>query len=162
MTTMAVLYSVPLDTLSGSAAPLSLVFETASPTVQNAFGAIAVVATINGVLIQMIMSSRVIYGLADRGQLPRALSRVSPRTQTPSLATFIVVAVIVVLSQTLPIDALAERTSQIVLVVFVLVNVALIRIKLARLPHGSIFRVPLIVPILGLVASVSLFLTALI
>jgi uncharacterized integral membrane protein len=57
------------------------------------------------------------------------------------------------LSQTLPIDELAEHTSQIVLMVFVLVNLALIRLKL--LGHGTTeaFHVPLIVPILGSVTS---------
>ena len=36
---------------------------------------------------QMIMASRVLYGLADQGSLPAALARVSPRTRTPLLAT---------------------------------------------------------------------------
>ena len=108
----------------------------------------------------MIMASRVLYGLADRGHLPTVLATVSLRTQTPIVATLVVVCVIVLLTLTLPIDALAERTSQIVLFVFVLVNVALIRLKLRRDTETNHFEVPIIVPVLGVLTSVLLFATA--
>lgn len=152
-TTVAVLVAVPLATLSSSAAPLSLVFETAGDRIRQGFGLVAIVATVNGVLIQIIMASRVIYGLADRSHLPGVLAFVSRRTQTPVIATLVVVAIIVFLSQALPIHALAERTSQIVLSVFVLVNLALLRIKAKDHPGTDYFRVPLVIPILGVLTS---------
>ena len=46
-------------------------------------GAIGVVATLNGVIIQVIMAARILYGLARQGSLPAALARVHPRTRTP-------------------------------------------------------------------------------
>lgn len=49
--------------------------------IQQGFTLIAIIATVKGVLIQMIMASRVRYGLADRGLLPPTLAYVSPRTQ---------------------------------------------------------------------------------
>lgn len=159
-TTIAVLVAVPIERLAASGAPLSLVFATAPQSVQTAFGAIAVVATVNGVLIQMIMASRVIYGLADRGHLPAALAKVSPHTRTPMLATVCIVAVILLLTQTVAIGALAERTSQIVLFVFVLVNLALIRLKWRGSTASDHFRVPVIVPVLGVASSALLFATA--
>ena len=159
-TTSAVLVAVPVDTLANSAAPLSLVFANAPVGIQRSFAIIAIVATVNGVLIQMIMASRVLYGLADRGHLPTVLATVSLRTQTPIVATLVVVCVIVLLTLTLPIDALAERTSQIVLFVFVLVNVSLIRLKLRRDTETNHFEVPIIVPVLGVLTSVLLFATA--
>jgi amino acid transporter len=148
---------VSLDTLSGSGAPLLLVFSGAPPVVLQAFGMIAVVATINGVLIQTIMASRVLYGLADRGQLPGLFARVSPRTQTPVVATLVVIVLILLLSLTLPIAMLAERTSQLVLFVFVLVNLALIRVKVSRSGEQTYYRVPMVVPVLGVATSVLLF-----
>ena len=160
-TTTAVLVAVPIDTLSHSAAPLALVFETAPWNVKQAFAIIAIVATVNGVLIQMIMASRVLYGLADRGYLPSMLAHVSHRTRTPVLATLAVVAIIMFLAQAMPIDALAERTSQIVLFIFVLVNLALIRLKLMGHTTSAHFHVPMFVPIAGVVTSVLLFATAL-
>ena len=162
LTTAAVVMVVPLEDLSGSAAPLALVFARAPGAVVDAFGLVAVVATVNGILIQMIMASRVIYGLADRGVLPAFLSRVSERTRTPGPATALVVGLIILLTQALPIGALAQWTSQIVLSVFVLVNLSLIRLKLRGVrAEGPHFRVPLAVPVLGVVSSLGLFASAL-
>ncbi|MGJ8623080.1 MAG: APC family permease [Yoonia sp.] len=148
----AVLYAVPLDVLGSSSAPLALVFAGAPEALQQGFGVVAVVATVNGVLIQMIMASRVLYGLGDRGHLPAAFASVT-RTQTPLAATLFVAGLIMILTQTLPIAALAAWTSQVVLAIFVLVNVALIRIKHHGPPMGAYFRVPLVVPYLGLMTS---------
>ena len=141
---IAVLLAVPLDELAASAAPLALVFEGASPRIQQGFAVIAVVATINGVLIQMIMASRVLYGLAARGHLPAAFAKVSQQTRTPVVATLCVAAIIMVLTRTLPIAALAARTSQVVLMIFVLVNLSLIRIKHRAPPEADYFKVPII------------------
>ena len=159
-TTTAVLIAVPIEKLANSAAPLSLVFEAAPNSVKQSFAVVAIVATVNGVLIQMIMASRVLYGLADRGHLPAVLARVSHRTKTPVSATVVVVVIILLLALALPIDELAERTSQIVLFVFVLVNLALLRLKLSGNNDGDYFRVPMFVPILGVVTSVLLLGTA--
>lgn len=156
-TTSAVLFAVPIEKLAQSSAPLALVFERAPANVKSAFSFVAVVATLNGVLIQTIMASRVIYGLADRGHLPRVFSNVSQRTQTPIFATLAVVSIIAALALSLPITSLAEHTSQIVLGIFVIVNVALIRLKMTQQGDGAYFRVPMVVPILGVITSVLLF-----
>jgi amino acid transporter len=156
-TSMTVLLVVPIDVLSTSAAPLALVFSNAPEVIKQGFSAVAIVATVNGVLIQMIMASRVIYGLADRDHLPKVLAIVPKATQTPVVATLLVVAIIVLLTQTIPIGTLAERTSQIVLGVFVLVNVSLILLKMKPDEAAKHFRVPLVVPILGVITSALLF-----
>ncbi|QFT74921.1 APC family permease [Ruegeria sp. THAF33] len=156
-TSMTVLLVVPIDVLSTSAAPLALVFSNAPEVIKQGFSAVAIVATVNGVLIQMIMASRVIYGLADRNHLPKVLAIVPKATQTPVIATLLVVAIIVLLTQTIPIGTLAERTSQIVLGVFVLVNVSLILLKMKPDEAAKHFRVPLVVPILGVITSALLF-----
>ncbi len=156
-TSMTVLLVVPIDVLSMSAAPLALVFSNAPEVIKQGFSAVAIVATVNGVLIQMIMASRVIYGLADRDHLPKVLAIVPKATQTPVVATLLVVAIIVLLTQTIPIGTLAERTSQIVLGVFVLVNISLILLKMQPDEAAKHFRVPLMVPILGVITSALLF-----
>lgn len=159
-TTTAVLVAVPLGLLSETAAPLTLVFQNAPVSVQQTFSVIAIVATVNGVLIQMIMASRVLYGLADRGYLFPVLATVSRRTQTPVVATLAVMVIIMLLALALPIDALAERTSQIVLFVFILVNVALIRLKWNGTGEAEHFTVPIAVPVFGVLTSLLLFATA--
>ncbi|SMX43547.1 putative amino acid permease YhdG [Octadecabacter ascidiaceicola] len=126
---ISVLLAVPIDELSGSDEPLTLVFVNAPQAVQTGFAAVAVVVTVNGVLIQMIMASRVIYGMAQRGRFPSPFAMLSPRTQTPTIATAFVAASIMGLSLFLHIERLAGWTSQIVLAVFVCVNLSLIAIK---------------------------------
>ncbi|MEL6958050.1 MAG: APC family permease [Pseudomonadota bacterium] len=158
----AVLVAVPVSDLAGATAPLSLVFADAPRGVATAFAAIAVVATANGVLIQMIMASRVLYGMADRGQLPKGLAKVSPRTRTPGRATALVTVIILVLALALPIEALAARTSQIVLFIFTVVNIALVAIKVRLGSEGDFFKVPVLVPLCGVVTSAGLLMTALV
>jgi amino acid transporter len=159
-TTVSVLVAVPLHKLTSETGSLTLVFDVAPLRVKQTFGVVAIVATVNGVLIQMIMASRVLYGLADRGHLPSILAKVSRRTHTPIIATLFVALLIAVLSLTMPIDALAEWTSQIVLTVFVLVNLSLIRLKIAGQVDGDYFQVPMVVPIMGVITSIALFATA--
>ena len=158
----AVVLAVPLDILSGSSAPLALVFEGKGRAVGRIFTAIAVFATINGVLVQMIMSSRVLYGLAAQGSLPawlgsNQLSRVAARTRTPLVATAAIVVAVLVLALVFPIAGLAETTAVIVLVVFVLVNLALVRLKIRPGgPQAVAFRVPVWVPAVGALSSTAL------
>ncbi len=114
------------------------------------------VATVNGVLVQMIMATMVLYGLADRGQLPAPIAFVWPRIQTPVVATLLVAGAILLLALALPIGDLAEWTSQIVLSVFMAVNFSLIRLKRAGHTDKEHLNLPLIVPVCGLLTSTGL------
>ncbi len=155
--------SVPMQTLTISASPLALVFGEESANTKNMFIAIAIVATLNGVLIQMIMASRILYGLAAQGSLPKIIGAIHPVTRTPLTATSLVVAIILLLALFLPIARLAETTSVVVLGVFSMVNLALILLK--RKPQqttGDIFQVPIWIPITGLVSCLILLLSGLI
>jgi len=155
-----VVLSVPLEKLRVSASPLMLVFDQASDTTKGTFNLIAAFATINGVLVQMIMASRILYGLASKGHLPKRLAYIHPVTRTPLIATALIVAIILVLALFLPIGRLAEMTSQIALIVFAFVNLALIRIKVANRPvQGEFFEVPLWVPVLGFITCMLLLIS---
>ena len=148
---------VPLDQLGGSDAPLALVFETATGRSAAIISLIAIFAVLNGVMIQLIMSSRILYGIAREGWIPRFLANVHPITRTPIIATFAVAAVVILLALTLPIVRLAEMTSYLVLTVFTVVNVALIRIKLRDpAPTSDHFTVGLWVPVTGAIASLGI------
>lgn len=160
--TSAVLYVVPLHVLVDAQAPLALVFANASGWVQTSFVAIAVLATVNGVLIQIIMASRVLYGMADRGQLPSVLTQISSMTRTPGYATALVVVIVLALTQLASIEKLASYTSQIVLSVFVFVNLSLIIIKRKKLSSREHFNVPLAVPVLGVMTSTMLLMMSVI
>jgi len=154
--------AIPPADLSRSEAPLGLVFAAVTPLSPLAIALIAAVATVNGVIIQVIMASRVLYGLADQGTIPGGLGRllawVYPRTGTPVVATVAVALTVGALAISFPLEGLAGLTSQIVLCVFTAVNVALIAVKWReRGRPGQAtdgFRVPLWVPVVG--AGVSL------
>lgn len=153
---------VPMDKLVDSNAPLALIFEESGAALSGLFGVIAIIATVNGALIQVIMASRVLYGLAVQGSLPRLLGYVNPLTRTPLVATVLVVALIFILAFFLPITELAEMTSMIVLVVFSLVNVALLRLKLlSKGASDEYFNVPVWVPAVGLASCGFLLLAGL-
>jgi len=154
---------VPMDELIVSDAPLALVFSKAGSGPSNLFNIIGCFATVNGVLVQIIMSSRVLYGLGSQGSLPAQMAYVNPLTRTPIVATVLVVAIIFLLAFFFPIAKLAEMASSIILLVFIFVNIALLRLKWSgEPPQGDVFQVPTLVPIMGLITSVMLLLAGLI
>ena len=155
--------AVPPQELARSSAPLALVFERLTGLPLVTMSAIAVVATLNGIIVHMIMIARVIYGLADQGSLPKALTRLNRVTHTPLLATAIGVGAILVLALAVPLAGLADLTAGFTLVIFAVVNLALIRIKSRNeaSPLGT-FICPRWVPFAGLVSSVLLLVVDLI
>ncbi|MEN3974260.1 amino acid permease [Emcibacter sp. SYSU 3D8] len=148
------LIAVPPEELATSSAPLALVFERLTGMPLASMSLIAVVATLNGIIVHMIMIARVIYGLADRGHLPPVLKGLSPVTGTPLLATAIGVGAILLFALVVPIEGLADWTARLTLVIFVIVNLALIRIKRqeAAPPPGAFICKPW-VPVAGLISS---------
>jgi len=148
----AVLAVSPAE-LGASEAPLALVFERSAGVRGSAISGIAVLAMVNGALIQVIMAARVLYGLASQGSLPGPLARIHPRTRTPLLATAIITGVVAALGLWLPLVELAAATSVITLAVFASVNLALWRVKL-RDPNPAQARVfPMWIPIAGFTVS---------
>lgn len=115
--------------LALSDAPLAAVYVKATGQAPVIISVIGGFAVINGALIQIIMTSRMFYGLADRGWLPGFLQTISPLTQTPLSSTLLTVSLMILFALTLPMVTLAELTSYLILLVFALVNLALIKIK---------------------------------
>ncbi len=152
--------TVSPDELAQSPAPLALVFQRLTGLPLISMSAIAIVATVNGIIVHMIMIARVIYGLAEQGNLPKAIARLNAVTRTPVLATAIGVAAILVLSLTVPLAGLADLTARCTLVIFAVVNIALIKIRSGETtaPIG-VFLCPRWVPFAGFV-STALFLWA--
>jgi len=151
--------AVPMEVLSTSQAPLADVFRHLTATSPVAITVIAVFATANTLLVQMIMVVRVIYGMVKLGSLPKPLGVVSAVTRTPLRATVLVALVVGALAMAAPLDGLARATSTVSLTVFTLVNLALVRLKLSgdACPHDG-FTVPVWVPVAG-TASCIVFLT---
>ena len=154
VTAVACVLAVPPAELAASEAPLMLVFERSGGS-GALLGWIALLAMLNGALVQIVKSSRVLYGLADVGALPPALAAIHPRTRTPLRTTALVVAAAGILAVGLPVETLAAGTSAVTLATFALANLALVRIHARGEPSPS-FSVPRGVPIAGFVLTVLL------
>jgi amino acid transporter len=143
--------------LATSKAPLALVFERLTGMSPRTMSLIAIVATINGVIVQIIMASRVLYGLATQGNLPAWLKHVSPITRTPLNATLLTTAAVLALALLLPLEQLADLTSRITLIMFALINLALVRIKAReREAPANTYVAPHWIPWAGLVSCLAL------
>ncbi|MCW9014929.1 MAG: APC family permease [Gammaproteobacteria bacterium] len=143
------------DELAQSTAPLAAVYFTATGKAPIIITIIGIFAVVNGALIQLIMSSRMLYGMSCRGWLPGCLGRIYPVTRTPVNSTVLTVALIFLFALLLQMVALAEMTSYLVLTVFALVNLALIKIK-QRYPQPEGVRVfPIWLPRSGFVTTIS-------
>ena len=149
--------SVPPAELAASRAPLALAFERLTGASQRVMSAIAVVATLNGIIVQIILASRVMYGLSRQGTLPPSLQAVSPVTRTPLLATGVTATLVLTFALLLPLEGLADLTARFTLVLFALVNLALIRIKAReRVPPPGIWLAPSWVPWAAFASCVAL------
>jgi amino acid transporter len=114
--------------IAGSRAPLADLFAMQTGLPAAPISVMAAIAMVNGILIQVVMSSRVIYGMAREGLLPAWLGAVEPRRRTPLRATVIVTLIIAALALSAPILYLAQATGYLTLAVFALVNLSLFRI----------------------------------
>jgi len=146
------------EELAGSSAPLNLVFERITTIDPRLISLIGLAATVNGVLVQIVMGSRILYGLSCQGWLPGRFAAVHGRYQTPVFATLAVVAAMAAGVLLLSLVSLASLTSFLVLTVFVLVNISLLVIKLRDRDDAAAVSVPVFVPALALLSCVGLLL----
>jgi APA family basic amino acid/polyamine antiporter len=90
------------------------------------------------------------------------LARVHPRTGTPLIATILIVVSIIPLAQMFDLAWLAESTSLATLVVFALVNLALLRLRYRGIQSaGAHVRVPICFPVAGFATCVAMISSAL-
>ncbi|HHN73450.1 MAG TPA: amino acid permease, partial [Thermopetrobacter sp.] len=149
--------TVSPEALAASHEPLALVARGLHGVPADAIAAIASFAVVNGILIQIIMASRILYGLTHAGVLPAVLGRVHARFRTPAPAIVLCWAIILVLALALPLMSLAGITSRIVLAVYALVCAALLLVKRRKepAPEGT-FRAPALIVAGGLVVCLFL------
>ncbi len=150
---LAAVLSVPAGELADANAPLAFIYQYVTGRDPVVITLIGMLAVINGALIQIIMASRVCYGMGRKHWLPAVFARVNHLTRTPIVATVVVSALVLVMALWLPIETLAKATSYFLLIVFALVNLALWRMKHAATHPPGIIRVPFWVPVMGFFAS---------
>jgi len=149
--------AVPADRLGSTSGPFLEVIRASTVDFPEwLFSAIALVAVANGALLTSIMASRLAYGMADEGLLPKRLATVLPSRQTPVVAIAAVTVAVVLMLMTGGLAALAETTVLLLLFVFIAIQAAVLR--LPRDVDGDFFHAPRPLPIAG-IAMCALLLT---
>lgn len=147
--------------LAQSSAPLATAAEAASPRLAAALSWIALMSTLNTALITLIVGSRLLYGMAEHGDLPQALARTARGGRSPWVA---VLAMFVAAAAVLPLggmELVAGLSAFATLAVFTGVHAALILLRF-RTARAKSFRVPLsvgrlpLLPLLGIFSCLAL------
>lgn len=142
---------VPTDQLAGSDGPLLEVVRQGPLGIPpKLFSLIALLAVSNGALINMIMASRLLYGMANQGILPAPFSRVHRRRRTPLVAIIFTTLLAMLLISLGELDTLAATTVTLLLLVFIAVNVAVLVLRRDRVEHHH-FHAPTALPVIGVV-----------
>ena len=136
------------DELSASDAPLALLYEKTTGQSPVVITIISLFSVVNGALIQVIMASRVLYGMSRKKWLPARIGEINAATHTPVIATIFITVAILIFSLLLPLLSLAKITSFITLNIFMLINLALLKIKFSKREHAG-FTVPVWIPLTG-------------
>ena len=141
---------VPPEELGQGETPLLKVVQAGAPNFPVAiFGFITMFAVANSALINMLMASRLVYGMSREHVLPPVLGKVHATRRTPYIAigftTLLAFALITFVGE---VPALGGTTALLLLCVFTVVNVAVLVLRKDRVSHEH-FHTPTILPILG-------------
>lgn len=126
---------------------------------------IALFSTGNTVLILMLSSARLLYGMAEDGSLPRGLARIHRTRQTPDVATLAIamVSMLMVLAFE-QIEIVANLTNFALLSTFAIINGAVVVLRYREPEAARRFTVPArmgrlpLLPVLGILSSLIMLL----
>lgn len=145
---------VPVGELSEGATPLLTVVERGAPNlpIDTLYPFIAMFAVANSALINMLMASRLLYGMSRQQVLPRSLGKVHRTRRTPWSAILFTTLLAVGLILLVPsIQNLGDVTALLLLAVFSVVNAAVLVLRRDKVDHDH-FRAPTWLPVVGAVA----------
>lgn len=154
---------VPVGELAASDTPLTVVVERGAPNIPigTLLPIISMFAVANTALINMMMASRLLYGMSKQAVLPPFLSRVHRTTRTPYAAIFfttgLAFALIIYVSYASEnaVVVFGGTTALLLLAVFAVVNVAVLVLRRDPVTHDHfVAKTPL--PVIGAIACLYL------
>lgn len=152
---------IPADQLAQSKQPLVDVVAKAAPWFPTSlFSIIAMFAVTNTALLNFVMGSRLVYGMANQGLLPKVLAKIHPKRHTPYVAGAVLLVIFLGLALSGDISSLAKATAVLLLSCFTLVNIALVILQRRKSEPRGEFEIPSIIPILGAIICVAFILHA--
>ena len=144
---------VDAKALGEGATPLLKVVEAGAPWFPlSVFGIITMCAVANSALINMLMASRLLYGMAQEKVLPSILGKVLPKRRTPYTAiVFTTGLAIALITFVGAVPDLGGTTALLLLAVFTLVNIAVLVLRSDTVDHDH-FTSPLGLPYIGAIS----------
>jgi APA family basic amino acid/polyamine antiporter len=141
------------DQLGEGETPLLQVVQAGAPGFPlEIFGLITMFAVANSALINMLMASRLVYGMSRERVLPAIFGKVHPSRRTPYIAigftTLLAFGLIIFVGE---VPALGGTTALLLLCVFTVVNIAVLALRKDRIEHNH-FRTPTFLPVIGALA----------
>lgn len=143
---------VPVGELTKTGAtPLLTVVQMGAPGLPFAaiFPFISMFAVANTALINMLMASRLLYGMAKQSILPPMFGKVLPGRRTPWFAILFTSALAAILITFVgQVSQLGGTTALLLLAVFTLTNVAVLVLRRDEVDHDH-FRTPTWIPVVA-------------
>ena len=150
------------QTLAASAAPLA---DVAAVAFGNyAFILLAVIAlfsTGNTILMELIVTSRMLYGMGKEGFV-KVLGKINSKTRTPHIAIFVTAILAIIFVLIGDIGIVAEIVNFSIFTIFIVINAALIWLRYKEPEKKRGFKVPLnigkfpVLALLGIITTIFL------
>jgi amino acid transporter len=127
----------------GVADPVAHVLNVLDMRWASSLISVGAIAGITSVLLVLLLGQpRILFAMSRDGLLPRALSKVHPRFQTPHVTTWLTGIVVAVSAALTPIDVVAQLCSIGTLFAFMIVCAGVIVLRRTRSEIQRPFRVP--------------------
>jgi amino acid transporter len=143
---------VPADDLAAAkSSALFRVLEVGAPGFPlGLFAVIGLFAVVNSALINMLMASRLLYGMSNERILPRVFGRVHEGRRTPWVSIVFTSVIAIILVGSVDITELGGTTALLLLAVFTVVNIAVLVLRRDKVEQKH-FRAPTWSPYAGIV-----------
>ena len=139
------------DLAAAKSGALFRVLEAGAPGFPlGVFAVIGLFAVINSALINMLMASRLLYGMSNERIIPAVFGRVHAGRRTPWVSIIFTSVIAIILVTTVDITLLGGTTALLLLGVFTIVNIAVLVLRRDHVEHAH-FRAPSWTPWLGIV-----------
>lgn len=158
---LSVVSVMPYDQLASSTSPIAdVALKAQGPEAYFILSVIALFATANTVLIILIATSRIAYGMAKESSLPKIISKVHRRRGTPWVAILLTMIISTLFAFLGDIELVANVTNFTIFLVFIAVNLALISLRRRGSNKNEVFKSPFTVknvPVLAVFGALSSF-----
>lgn len=156
---VAAIALLPAAELAQSDAALMSAAEKSSQQLSKILGGIALFSTANTALISMVGASRILYGMGDAKVLPKFLTKTLSVRKTPWLATLVVLTTTLLLIPLGKIEIVASVSSLATMLVFAMVNLAVVRLRFSHPDLERPFKSPISVGKMPLIAMLGAILS---